>query len=93
MSKEIHKKVWSEYFSRLLSGEKTFEVRLADWDCNEGDTLVLEEINKETGEYTGRSLRKKVGFVLKTKGMSLFPQDDVDRYGYQVISLLEESAP
>ena len=91
MTKEIHKKVLSQYFDRILSGQKTFELRLADWECGEGDTLVLDEIDNETKTPTGRSVRKKVGFVLKTKDLDLFPQEQVEQYGYQVISLLDES--
>jgi len=37
------KKVWPEYFQRILGGKKTFELRLADWECAEGDGLVLQE--------------------------------------------------
>jgi len=30
MSKRIEKKVWPEYFKAILSGDKKFELRLAD---------------------------------------------------------------
>lgn len=39
----IHKKVWREYFEKIISGQKKLELRLADFEINEGDTLVLEE--------------------------------------------------
>ncbi|MFA4817374.1 MAG: DUF3850 domain-containing protein [Parcubacteria group bacterium] len=39
----IHKKVWKEYFEEIISGEKKFELRLADFEVKKGDTLVLEE--------------------------------------------------
>jgi hypothetical protein len=29
----IEKKCWPEFFEKILSGEKTFELRLADWDA------------------------------------------------------------
>lgn len=90
MSREIHKKVLPEYFQQILTGTKTFELRLADWDCNEGDILILDEIDTQTKESTGRSLRKRVGYVLRTKDLMLFPKEDVKQYGYQIISLLEE---
>jgi hypothetical protein len=90
MSKEIHKKVLSQYFEQILSGNKTFELRLADWECNEGDTLVLDEEDPVTHELTGRSIRKQAGYVLKTKSLELWPQESVDEYGYQIISLLDE---
>lgn len=43
MMATIHKKVWSEYFEKIISGKKKLELRLADFEVNEGDTLVLEE--------------------------------------------------
>lgn len=39
----IEKKIWPEFFEKVLSGEKTYELRLADWDCAPGDTLLLKE--------------------------------------------------
>lgn len=83
----IEKKIWPEYFEKVLSGEKNFELRLADWDCKPGDALVLREWNPETKEYTGRQVEKEVGYVLKTKDVSLFSKEDIEKYGWQVIGL------
>jgi hypothetical protein len=85
----IEKKILSDYYEKVLSGEKTFELRLADWECNKGDTLVLKEIDADRN-YTGREIRKTVGYVLKTKDVTLFSKEEVEQYGYQVISLLDE---
>lgn len=59
----VEKKVWPEYFERILDGSKTFEFRVHDFEIAEGDILVLREWDKETGEYTGRSIEKLVGYV------------------------------
>ncbi len=83
----IEKKVLPEYFDKIASGEKTFELRLADWECNPGDTLLLREWNADTKDYTGREVEKKVTYVLKTKDVTLFPQEDVEKYGFQIISI------
>jgi hypothetical protein len=83
----IEKKVWPEYFDKLLSGEKTFELRLADWDCAPGDTLILKEWDPKTKNYTGRVLEKQVTYVLKTKDLKLFSDEDIKKYGWQVIAL------
>jgi hypothetical protein len=91
MSKEIHKKTVASLFKEVLTGNKNFDVRLADWQCESGDTLVLEEIDDETKAYTGRSIRKKVGYVLYTNETKFFSKKDIEKYGLQVISLLEEN--
>lgn len=68
----IKKKTWPKIFEDVLSGKKKFDLRLADFDVKEGDTLILEEWNPETKEYTGRKLEKKVGYILKF---------DLDKFG------------
>jgi len=85
-SAKIEKKVWPEYFQAIVDGKKTYELRLADFECNPGDVLVLREWDPQTKEYTGREIEKTVTYVGKTKGISFWPQEDVDKYGYQIIS-------
>ncbi len=82
----IKKKIWPEFFQKILDGDKTFEVRLADFECKPGDILVLEEWNPETKEYTGRVLEKKVTYVTKTKNIKFWPEKDIEKYGYQIIA-------
>ncbi len=81
-----YKKVWPEYFQKILDGKKTYELRLADWECNEGDILILQEWDPETKEYTGREIEKEVTYVGKTKNMRFWPKEDVEKYGYQIIA-------
>jgi hypothetical protein len=57
----------------ILAGQKKYELRLADFDIEEGDILRLEEYtkngwtgDKEKREPTGRFIEKKVTFVRKT---------------------------
>ena len=83
---KIEKKVWPEFFQKILDKEKTFELRLADFECNTEDVLVLREWNPETKDYTGRVLEKKVTYVFKTKDAKFWPKEDVEKYGFQVIS-------
>jgi hypothetical protein len=90
MSNTIEKKILPEYFEKIMQGEKTYELRLADWECSTGDTLVLIEIDPQTKEPTGRSLSRKVGYVGKTKGLDFWTKEQIDQYGYQIISLLGE---
>ena len=82
----IEKKTWPEFFQKIVEGKKTFEVRLADFSVNPGDILVLKEWNPETRQYTGRVLEKKVTYVSKTKSMAFWSQEDLEKYGLQIIA-------
>lgn len=71
--KIITKKIDTEWFELILAGKKKYELRLADFDIEEGDILRLEEYtkngwvgDKEKREPTGRFIEKKVTFVRKT---------------------------
>ncbi|MEK7174680.1 MAG: DUF3850 domain-containing protein [Patescibacteria group bacterium] len=84
----IKKKAWPEYFEAVASGKKNYDLRLNDFEVNEGDTLVLEEWDPKTKEYTGRKLEKKVTYVGKFKMDKLFwPEEQIKEKGIQVISL------
>lgn len=84
----ITKKIWPGYYEDLISGKKKFELRLNDFEIKEGDTLILEEWNPETKEYTGRRLEKKVTYVRKFKIDELYwPKEEIEEKGLQVISL------
>ena len=80
------KKIWPEHFENILSGKKTYELRLADWECNAGDTLLLREWDPHTKSYTGRVLEKQVTYVGKTKNATFWSTEDVEKYGFQIIS-------
>lgn len=83
---KIIKKVWPEYFEKILSKKKNFELRLADFNCNEEDVLVLKEWNPKNKKFTGRIIEKKVKYVLKTKDVKFWPKEEIDKYGFQIIS-------
>ena len=82
----IEKKVWPEYFQKIVDGVKTYELRLADFVCNPGDVLVLKEWDPKTKEYTSRVIEKTVTYVGKTKGQTFWPKEDVEKYGLQIIA-------
>lgn len=82
---KIEKKILPEFFEKILSGDKTFELRLADFECKPGDTLTLKEWDSKKG-YSGREIKKKVTYVLKTKDVNFWPTEDVEKFGYQIIA-------
>ncbi len=86
----IHKKIWPKYFDDVASGKKKFELRLADFTVSAGDTLVLEEWDPHTKQYTGRSTTVNATYVIKTKDLPFFDQHNVETYGYQVIQIEKE---
>jgi len=51
------------FFSEVLSGVKTFEVRKNDRDFRTGDILQLAEWD-DRGEFTGRCLYVRVKYIL-----------------------------
>ncbi len=73
----IVKKILPEWFDKIVAGEKKFELRLADFDIKEGDTLRLEEWAEDgvaagatvgggsSRRPTGRSVEKVVTYVPK----------------------------
>lgn len=86
--KIIRKKIWPEYFEAIVSGKKKYELRLNDFDIEEGDTLLLEEWDPDTKEYTGRKIEKKVTYVGKFRTDKLFwPEEEIKEKGIQIISL------
>lgn len=86
--KTISKKTWPEYFEAVKSGKKNFDLRLNDFEVNEGDTLILEEWNPKTKKYTGRKIERRVAYVKKFKIDELFwPEEEVKEKGIIVVSL------
>jgi len=84
---EIKKKVWPEYFQQILNGTKKFDLRLADFNIKEGDVLILEEYDPETNTYTGRSIRKKTGTIIKVNPTRMHKLEDIKKYGFYIIEL------
>lgn len=81
--KTITKKIDKEWFDAILNGTKDYELRLADFDIQEGDTLQLEEwtVVGEERKATGRVLEKKVIHVRKV---------DLSKWAEQQPELIEK---
>jgi len=81
----IEKKTTPEFFQKILENIKTFDLRLNDFECKQGDILLLREYNPETKSYTGRKLEKKIKFVLKTKDLKFWTKEEIDKNGFIVL--------
>lgn len=90
MSNRIVKKVLPEHFQDIVDGKKKYELRLNDFDIEQGDILVLEEYtscNPETRKATGRVIEKTVTYLEKFKLQDLrCSEEDVKEKGMQIIS-------
>lgn len=64
--KVIVKKIRPKFFGEILRGNKTFELRKEDdVQYEEGDILILKEIETTIDFYTGRFAISRIGFVLR----------------------------
>lgn len=57
-------KVWEGFYDALASAAKNFEVRKNDRDFKVADVLHLREVDEKTLEYTGRSIKRRVSYIL-----------------------------
>ena len=83
---EIIKKTYKNLFEKVLSGEKNFDVRLGDMIVSKGDILILREID-ENRNLTGREIKKRVSFILRTKELDYWSKEDVNKFGFAVLQL------
>lgn len=83
----IKKKTWPGEFEMVKSGEKRFDFRAADFDIKEGDTLILEEWDPKTREYTGRKIEKKVDGVFKFDLDQFGNKKEIEENGFYIIQL------
>ena len=86
----VEKKLWKEYFDRVASGKKKYELRLNDFEIAEGDTLLLREWDREARTYTGRKIEKHVTEVSRFKLEDIYAfnsKKEVDQFGVQIISI------
>lgn len=52
------------YFDEVWLGKKTFEVRVDDRKFEVGDTIYLQEYDKDSNTYSGRELRGTITYIL-----------------------------
>ena len=85
---KIEKKVQQKYFEAVSEGKKGFEVRLADFECQPGDTLVLKEQKQGTSELTGREIECEVLYKFNTKEMEKFhTKEEIEKHGFAVLAI------
>ena len=85
----IEKKIWPKYFKKIEENKKHFEVRLADFEVEEGDVLILKEWDPKTKKYTGKELKCKTGLIIKIPETmeSFHKKEEIEKHGFYVIEL------
>ncbi len=82
-----HKKCIPSLFEDVRTGKKRFEVRLADFEVETGDKILLEEWNPVESAYTGRTCTIEIDYILKTKDMPAWTPEKVEEYGFQIMQI------
>ena len=85
----IKKKCWPEFFNKFCTGERKFELRLADFDLKSGDILIFEEYNPDENKYTGRSAKFYCNRVEHSaqNPLQFYKVADVKKYGFWIVEL------
>lgn len=58
-------KIWPEYYTAMMFGNKSFEIRKNDRNYKTGDYLMLREWCPKTEDYTGRVLSRMITYILE----------------------------
>jgi hypothetical protein len=88
MPRRIVKKILPEYFDLIASGKKKYEFRVADFEVEEGDVLVLEEwdsLDKATRKPTGRVIDKTVTYTRKFSPDEFKQSEDIQKHGFYIL--------
>ncbi len=87
-TKAIERKIIGKsFFDDIASGKKTFDVRINDFEIKEGDSINFKEWDAESKDYTGREVKKKASYVLKSKDYEgeFWEKEDAEEKGYVVM--------
>lgn len=76
-------KTWPDFYDRVITRSKRFELRKDDRGFRVGDTLVLREWSPDTGSYTGNACTVKVTDIVRDA-----PQWGLEP-GYCIMSITE----
>lgn len=83
----IHQlKIESKYFTQIMTGVKTFEVRFNDRDFHAGDFLGLNEITDHPCNDKGE--RKETGRFLLVRVLNVFDNPVFVKEGYVIMSIM-----
>ncbi len=83
----IEKKIYRNFFELVVSGEKNFDIRLNDFDCNEGDILYLREWDPIKKEFTGRFIKKRIIYLTTSDKQNHWSKQEIEERGLLIIGM------
>lgn len=81
-------KTWPQFFSEIVNGNKTFELRKDDRPFEVGDKMVLQEYDPKEKKYSGKEETKIITYILRGDMAKKFGLRD----GFCLISFTDPSA-
>jgi hypothetical protein len=79
-------KSWPRFFSEIITGRRTHELRNDDRQFSIGDSLHLEEFDPQSQRYTGRSVDAVVT-SLTSEGCPCAESDNALASGFVIMSI------
>lgn len=74
-----HKKIKKDFFEKVATGFKPYEIRLNDCDYRKDDFMVLNEVDRD--KYTGRFCIVRITDILED------PYNEYIKEGYVVMTI------
>lgn len=80
-------KSWSMFFTDILTGERTSDIRLNDRRYQVGDYMLLEEYDPVKQEYTGRTQKVQITYMQTNKSNPCAISREALHNDYVVLSI------
>jgi hypothetical protein len=84
---EVEKKIWPKDFEKIKEKDSYMEIRLADFNIDVGDVLVLREWDPTKANYTGKELKFKVKDLKKLDLRKFYSPDEIMKHGIYAMEL------
>ena len=84
---EIEKKIWPRDFESVKDKDRYMEIRLADFEVNVGDTIIIREWDPTKQKYTGREAKFKVKELKKLDLRKFYKPEEISKYGIYAIEM------
>lgn len=84
---EVEKKIWPKDFEKIKEKKNYMEIRLADFEIEMGDILVLKEWDPTKGEYTGNEMKFRVKDLKKLDLRKFYTPEDITKHGIYAMEL------